>query len=157
MAIEHPDYFGSNLVRARVFKNIISGKKMETTISAKLQTAVENFAKLVDVEETVPRPPLYQSIKQKYEQFLAQQESENLKDMIDRAVRPWNLSDYQSRLMSFKKTSHWFAKPKEISPQQCARHGWRNTGIDTLTCLACAKSVVCKGSNAEILCKFQVN
>jgi hypothetical protein len=81
---------------------------------------------------------LHRSMKKKYEDYVARQEEDSLKDVSKRAVRPWNFADYQSRVYSFKKTSHWFAKPGEISVLQCALHGWTNTDVDTVSCAACA-------------------
>lgn len=47
--------------------------------------------------------------------------------------RPWDRNDLLHRLQSFR-SSTWFAKPEGITPSQCARHGWLNTGLDTLGC-----------------------
>ncbi len=38
--------------------------------------------------------------------------------------RPWDYADFSCRLGSFT-TLNWFARPAEVSPMQCARHGWR--------------------------------
>ncbi len=38
--------------------------------------------------------------------------------------RPWDYADFSCRLGSFT-TLKWFARPAEVSPLQCARHGWR--------------------------------
>ena len=61
----------------------------------------------------------------------------------EKAVRPWNYADFQTRLFSFKNTSHWFAKPMHLSPWQCARFGWYNSGVDTISCASCGSSIVC--------------
>ena len=53
------------------------------------------------------------------------------------SCKPWNYEDFQSRLKSFSKLKDWFAKAPELSPIQCARHGWANIGPNTLKCYAC--------------------
>jgi len=42
--------------------------------------------------------------------------------------RPWNYDDFLDRLKTFHSTRHWFAKPSNISPIECALIGWVNTG-----------------------------
>ena len=42
--------------------------------------------------------------------------------------RPWNYDDFLLRLKTFHSTRHWFAKPSNISPIECALIGWVNTG-----------------------------
>ena len=41
---------------------------------------------------------------------------------------------YISRLSSFRPATY-FGKPDSIAPPVCARHGWRNTALDMLTCV----------------------
>lgn len=48
-------------------------------------------------------------------------------------VRPWNYEDFLDRVKTYQPTM-WFAKPHNISPLQCARWGWFNSGIDELKC-----------------------
>ena len=60
-------------------------------------------------------------------------------------VRPWNYSDYLLRLKSFVKTMNWFAKPSLISPLECCRYGWVNSGIDTLYCDSCHNAIKHEG------------
>lgn len=55
--------------------------------------------------------------------------------------RPWSRSDLHERARTFK-TSTWFAKPPQISPLQCARFGWINTGHDRLTCTWCSTGLL---------------
>ncbi|XP_062204561.1 uncharacterized protein LOC133906618 [Phragmites australis] len=50
--------------------------------------------------------------------------------------RPWDRADLMCRLASFKAMT-WFAKPKVISPVNCARRGWTNIEPDIITCEAC--------------------
>uniref|UniRef100_A0A0E0FPB8 C3HC-type domain-containing protein n=1 Tax=Oryza nivara TaxID=4536 RepID=A0A0E0FPB8_ORYNI len=50
--------------------------------------------------------------------------------------RPWDRADLMRRLATFKAMT-WFAKPKVISPVNCARRGWINIEPDVITCEAC--------------------
>ncbi|XP_044340462.1 uncharacterized protein [Triticum aestivum] len=50
--------------------------------------------------------------------------------------RPWDRRDLVRRLSSFKAMT-WFAKPKVVSPVNCARRGWTNVEPDIITCEAC--------------------
>ncbi|CAN6478403.1 unnamed protein product [Victoria cruziana] len=50
--------------------------------------------------------------------------------------RPWDRGDLMRRLATFKSIT-WFAKPKVVSPINCARRGWINVEVDTLECEAC--------------------
>ncbi|KAM0849972.1 hypothetical protein ACQ4PT_053380 [Festuca glaucescens] len=50
--------------------------------------------------------------------------------------RPWDRRDLVRRLASFKAMT-WFAKPKVVSPVNCARRGWTNIEPDIITCEAC--------------------
>ncbi|XP_078168819.1 C3HC zinc finger-like protein [Carex rostrata] len=50
--------------------------------------------------------------------------------------RPWDRADLMRRLATFKAMT-WFAKPKVISPVNCARRGWVNVELDTISCEAC--------------------
>uniref|UniRef100_A0A0D9V2P7 C3HC-type domain-containing protein n=1 Tax=Leersia perrieri TaxID=77586 RepID=A0A0D9V2P7_9ORYZ len=50
--------------------------------------------------------------------------------------RPWDRADLMRRLATFKAMT-WFAKPKVISPVNCARRGWTNIEPDVITCEAC--------------------
>jgi hypothetical protein len=50
--------------------------------------------------------------------------------------QPWSKQDYLSRLASFSPMT-WFNKPITVSGSECARHGWRNEGIDRLRCDSC--------------------
>ncbi|XP_024030772.1 uncharacterized protein LOC21405100 [Morus notabilis] len=50
--------------------------------------------------------------------------------------RPWDRGDLMRRLATFKSMT-WFAKPKVMSALNCARRGWINVDIDTITCEAC--------------------
>eukprot|EP00039_Didymoeca_costata_P009681 m.128932 g.128932 ORF g.128932 m.128932 type:complete len:404 (+) comp14568_c0_seq5:185-1396(+) len=43
---------------------------------------------------------------------------------------------FRARLDTFE-ISTWFAKPKELVAQNCARKGWKNVGLDMLQCEAC--------------------
>lgn len=44
---------------------------------------------------------------------------------------------------TFKEMT-WFGKPKELSPVECARHGWVNTLSDTLACETCKALILCR-------------
>ncbi|KAK1279753.1 hypothetical protein QJS04_geneDACA002885 [Acorus gramineus] len=46
--------------------------------------------------------------------------------------RPWERQDLMKRLATFKSMT-WFAKPKVISPVNCARRGWVNVEMDIIT------------------------
>ncbi|CAL5198522.1 unnamed protein product [Lathyrus oleraceus] len=50
--------------------------------------------------------------------------------------RPWDRADFMKRLATFKSIS-WFAKPKKVSAVNCARRGWINVDVDTITCEEC--------------------
>ncbi|KAL5222994.1 hypothetical protein ABZP36_027707 [Zizania latifolia] len=50
--------------------------------------------------------------------------------------RPWDRADLMRRLATFKAMT-WFAKPKAISPVNCARRGWTNIEPDVIMCEAC--------------------
>lgn len=78
-------------------------------------------------------------------------------------VRPWVYDDFLVRLRShLSRTNHihlklssfsllflcrsfkaslWFAMPLEISPLECARHGWTNSAPSTLKCLSCSVEI----------------
>ena len=56
---------------------------------------------------------------------------------LKRSVRPWSQEDFTARLLTFQKSTAWFAKPPLISALQCARYGWCNGGIDQIYCLTC--------------------
>jgi hypothetical protein len=57
--------------------------------------------------------------------------------------RPWSYEDYVVRVLSFRNTSCWFAKPSCVSPMECALYGWScNTSCrDSLVCTACSVSL----------------
>jgi hypothetical protein len=60
----------------------------------------------------------------------------------DEKFEPWNRTSFADRVKSFK-TWTWFGKSSlEISPLQCARHGWYNTDQDTLTCKMCHATLI---------------
>ncbi|KAL4443734.1 hypothetical protein ABPG75_011471 [Micractinium tetrahymenae] len=56
--------------------------------------------------------------------------------------RPWDRGDLFRRLATFKSGT-WFCKPQAISPVECARRGWTNTGPDLLTCEFCKAKLSC--------------
>jgi len=58
----------------------------------------------------------------------------------DSVCRPWDRADFMLRLRSFT-IPWWFAKPDCLSPIECARHGWCNTGVDLLSCKVCGTSL----------------
>ncbi|KAL6766571.1 hypothetical protein ACKKBG_A36570 [Auxenochlorella protothecoides x Auxenochlorella symbiontica] len=63
----------------------------------------------------------------------------------------WDRKDLFTRLQTFRSAT-WFAKPAGITPADCARHGWENTGVDTLACEFCGARLVCPipdGAEAE--------
>jgi len=47
--------------------------------------------------------------------------------------RLWDRGDLFRRLQTFKPAT-WFCKPDPISPAECARRGWLNSGPDMLSC-----------------------
>ena len=54
--------------------------------------------------------------------------------------KPWDYSLFISRASTFK-ISNWFAKPREVGPLQCARHGWINSGPNQLECTICGAQI----------------
>lgn len=56
--------------------------------------------------------------------------------------KPWDKADLFKRLQTFRSNT-WFAKPDAISPVECARRGWQNTGVDRLGCECCKAVVSC--------------
>ncbi|XAR63877.1 hypothetical protein NMG60_11024016 [Bertholletia excelsa] len=50
--------------------------------------------------------------------------------------RPWDRGDLMRRLATFKSMT-WFAKPQAVSAVNCARRGWVNVDMDTISCEAC--------------------
>jgi hypothetical protein len=62
--------------------------------------------------------------------------------------RPWSLADFVQRVETFR-ASQWFGKPLQLSPLQCARFGWTNSGKDTLSCACCGEVLVVSGSPSD--------
>mmetsp|Transcript_29253 Transcript_29253/g.57453 ORF Transcript_29253/g.57453 Transcript_29253/m.57453 type:complete len:392 (-) Transcript_29253:254-1429(-) len=62
-------------------------------------------------------------------------------DTIEDCV-PWDKTAFAARCKTFV-SSRWFAKPEAISPLQCARFGWVNTGVDQIGCPSCHKTIFC--------------
>ena len=54
--------------------------------------------------------------------------------------QPWSRQGFFDRLRSFSAAT-WFNKPAMISPTECARHGWKNDGVDALLCESCKQRV----------------
>jgi hypothetical protein len=52
------------------------------------------------------------------------------------SCRPESMYDFRRRLATFR-ASHWFNKPVEVSPIQCARRGLVNDGMDAVRCELC--------------------
>lgn len=55
---------------------------------------------------------------------------------LEAKCQPWSRQGFFERLRSFSSAT-WFNKPASISPSECARHGWKNEGIDSLLCESC--------------------
>mmetsp|Transcript_116188 Transcript_116188/g.353388 ORF Transcript_116188/g.353388 Transcript_116188/m.353388 type:complete len:376 (+) Transcript_116188:77-1204(+) len=55
---------------------------------------------------------------------------------VTQKCRPADIGDHRRRLSSFR-THWWFNKPLGASPIECARRGWVNVGLDTVTCECC--------------------
>eukprot|EP00656_Telonema_subtile_P026166 TRINITY_DN2814_c0_g1_i1.p1 TRINITY_DN2814_c0_g1~~TRINITY_DN2814_c0_g1_i1.p1 ORF type:complete len:330 (-),score=51.28 TRINITY_DN2814_c0_g1_i1:149-1138(-) len=77
--------------------------------------------------------------------------------------RPWDRTDFLQRLSTFK-SYRWFAKPSALSPVECARHGWSNSGVDSLMCGVCSTSLVmatpldlCAESTGEITAQLALS
>lgn len=51
-------------------------------------------------------------------------------------MAPLKYADFLKRLHSFQ-ACYWFAKPANISPLICAKHGWKNEGPNKLYCSFC--------------------
>lgn len=51
-------------------------------------------------------------------------------------ARPWSRDDFLARVSTFSP-ARWFAKPSLLSPLQCARFGWVNTGSNLVKCTQC--------------------
>eukprot|EP00727_Mastigamoeba_balamuthi_P013967 m51a1_g9193 putative glycoside hydrolase family 31 protein (2599) ;mRNA; r:85268-95290 len=56
------------------------------------------------------------------------------------ACRPWDAEDFAGRVGTFAADT-WLGKPAELSPLECARRGWVNSALDTLTCPVCSARV----------------
>ena len=112
---------------------------MEGPSKESITAAMKSFSRAVDENVHVLSTNNVTNLRRRIEMIT--DESSNIAS--EKAVRPWNYTDFQDRLISFKKTSHWFAKPSYLSPWQCARFGWRNSGIDTIGCASCSASIVC--------------
>jgi len=54
--------------------------------------------------------------------------------------QPWSRQGFFQRLKTFSPAT-WFNKPGMISPTECARHGWRNAGVDSLLCESCKQQL----------------
>ncbi|DBA96619.1 TPA: hypothetical protein ACH3X1_015480 [Trebouxia sp. C0004] len=52
--------------------------------------------------------------------------------------RPWEQKDLLNRLKTFRPRS-WFGRPLQVNATSCARHGWINSGPDTLKCEFCGE------------------
>lgn len=52
--------------------------------------------------------------------------------------RPWEQKDLLNRLKTFRPRS-WFGRPLHVNAISCARHGWINSGPDTLKCEFCGE------------------
>ncbi|KAL3829252.1 hypothetical protein ACJIZ3_018054 [Penstemon smallii] len=57
------------------------------------------------------------------------------------SCRPWDRNDLFRRLSTFKSMT-WFAKPKVVSPSECARRGWVNVDTDTISCGSCGSRLL---------------
>ncbi|XP_022107243.1 NIPA-like protein isoform X2 [Acanthaster planci] len=60
-----------------------------------------------------------------------------------RSFRPLNIEDFFGRVETFTAFG-WFAKPSDLSPLHCARHGWENINADCLKCVSC-REILCGG------------
>ncbi|GMH41994.1 hypothetical protein BSKO_09913 [Bryopsis sp. KO-2023] len=49
---------------------------------------------------------------------------------------PYSRSEFLARVQTYRPST-WFAKPAELSPLVCARHGWQNSHRDLLRCDFC--------------------
>ncbi|KAH3756809.1 C3HC zinc finger-like [Pelomyxa schiedti] len=64
--------------------------------------------------------------------------------------RPWDKADFAKRVSTFK-LENWFAKPACISPLECARYGWQNSGKDTLHCHVCGSNAFFGSQESSVL------
>ncbi|KAL3909583.1 MAG: hypothetical protein SGPRY_009366 [Prymnesium sp.] len=55
--------------------------------------------------------------------------------------RPFEHADYLARLATFRMAFFWLDKGEELSPPQCARHGWCLSGLETLHCSVCSSYI----------------
>ncbi|XP_064606063.1 zinc finger C3HC-type protein 1-like [Liolophura sinensis] len=53
----------------------------------------------------------------------------------------WDKDAFDRRVETFT-TVNWLAKPADVSPLECARYGWENTGADMMKCVSC-KAILC--------------
>lgn len=60
--------------------------------------------------------------------------------------RPWEQKDLLNRLKTFRPRS-WFGRPLQVNAISCARHGWINSGPDTLKCEVPNKHVITSASS----------
>eukprot|EP00439_Symbiodinium_sp_Y106_P061867 s296_g9.t1 len=85
----------------------------------------------------------------------ALEESLELQDLdsgpLQRKCRPDDPADFLQRLQSFRP-AWWFHKPAGISPLDCARRGWVNTGLDMLRCECCGEELKIERVEGTWLC-----
>ncbi|KAL1523429.1 hypothetical protein AB1Y20_018369 [Prymnesium parvum] len=70
-----------------------------------------------------------------------------LETLVDSATpqpagcRPYEYADYLQRVATFRMAFFWFDMPDELSPPQCARHGWCLSSRETLGCTVCGSYI----------------
>uniref|UniRef100_A0A915DHT9 C3HC-type domain-containing protein n=1 Tax=Ditylenchus dipsaci TaxID=166011 RepID=A0A915DHT9_9BILA len=88
---------------------------------------------------------LLKSLKKSVSDFIVENEESRAKSKSRRSIGIDPTEDcwvkYRERLESYTVSSK-LNKPKEISPSACAKHGWRLSGDDFLTCDEC-QTVLC--------------
>ena len=105
---------------------------------AHMETALTAWADAtapVDVSNVQKNRLFYTSVCENVALARTSRQNSGIKDEDDERYhcRPWDHAHFLARVRSFC-TSWWFAKPREISALECARHGWSNSGPDELQC-----------------------
>uniref|UniRef100_A0A7S0ITK8 C3HC-type domain-containing protein n=1 Tax=Calcidiscus leptoporus TaxID=127549 RepID=A0A7S0ITK8_9EUKA len=55
--------------------------------------------------------------------------------------QPHSRDEFLQRLSTFRTAHRWFAKPGELAPPQCARHGWLLEARNQLACSVCGAKI----------------
>ncbi|KAJ8301761.1 hypothetical protein KUTeg_020748 [Tegillarca granosa] len=64
------------------------------------------------------------------------------KDSKETDNKTRKITDPRDKEAYYERVMTWFAKPKDLSPLECARYGWKNIDVDMLECVSC-KAKLC--------------